>query len=231
MAAKAGSKKGAAEVVTLEPTHNQPDGPLTQKDMDDLFLIHLAQARKDNDELERAMEIVRAVKKIRKRNRNLAHTDGFILEEMDNILADEQLPRSDVERREDMRARMRGVANQPGGVLLQQDLFQRVADQTKIWEEHGYTCGLRGADQDPQVQGVPAELHQAWMAKYGEGQKRLMDAWATKHKIDGTAPPANEDTKEEVSGETPGPAEEEPAGEVEEADEDGSLGLTSGAPE
>lgn len=217
-------------------THNQPDGPLTQKEMDDLFLIHLAQARKDNDELERAMEIVRAVKKLRKRNRNLAHTDGFILEELDNILADEQLPRSDVERREAMRSRMRGIANQPGGDLQQQDLFQRVADQTKMWEEHGYTCGLRGADQDPQVQGVPAELHQAWMAKYTEGQKRLGEAFLTKHKIDGTEPPKVEaepetETETQAAAESDGEAEAEAYGEVEadDGDEDGSAGLTTGS--
>lgn len=199
MAPRAGKKKTPPLTPPSQtappPSSDHNQGPLTQSDLDDLFLVHLAQARQDNDALEKAQEIVRGVRKARTRNRVLCRTDGFPLTELDVILADELLPRHEVEEREDKRLRMRGVASQPGGSLEQQDLFsdsfaKAERDET-YWRGHGLTHGLRGLDQDPDKYEVPPERRQMWLEEWHEGQKRLAKAWETKARIEGGgSPPA-----------------------------------------
>lgn len=209
MAPRAGKKKTPPSTppppTAPPPSSDHNQGPLTQDDLDDLFLVHLAQARQDNDALEKAQEIVRGVRKARTRNRVLCRTDGFPLTELDVILADELLPRHEVEEREDKRLRMRGVASQPGGSLEQQDLFsdsfaKAERDET-YWRGHGLTHGLRGLDQDPDKYEVPPERRQMWLEEWHEGQKRLAKAWETKARIEGGAPapakPGAEDTPSE----------------------------------
>lgn len=187
MAKKAGSPD-APPILNPPATHNEPT-PLTAGELDDLFLVHLATARADNDTLEKAMEVIRGIKKTRTRNRNLARTDGFPLVELDSILADELLPRHEVEDREAKRLRMRGVANQPGGSLEQGDLFNDSFAQAEkdeaYWRGHGLTVGLRGLEADPVKFEVPQEHHQTWMAERMEGQKRLAAAWETKKRLEG----------------------------------------------
>ena len=188
MAPRAGSKKTPTPPPPSGGT-NQPRGPLDQSELDDLFLTHLAQARKDNDALEAAMEAVRAVRKIRTRNRTLCRTEGFPLSELDNILADELLPRHEVEEREAKRLRMRGLSGQPGGSTEQMDLFndsfaQKERDEAH-WRGHGYTAGLRGLEQDPAKHEVPPEYFQVWLEEWANGQQRLAQAWNTRQKIEG----------------------------------------------
>lgn len=166
--------------------------------------MHLAQARQDNDALDKAMELVRGVRKARTRNRVLCRTDGFPLSELDVILDDELLPRHEVEEREEKRLRMRGVASQPGGSLEQQDLFAdsfaKAERDENYWRGHGLTHGLRGLDQDPDKYEVPPERRQMWLEEWHEGQKRLAKAWQTKARIEGggaaPAPPVVEETQD-----------------------------------
>lgn len=221
MAARAGKKTPPASPPpppANPPTHNQ--GPLTQADLDDLFLVHLAQARQDDDALEKAMEIVRGVRKGRTRNRTLCRTDGFPLTELDRILEDELLPRHEVEEREEKRLRMRGVASQPGGSMDQQDLFgdsfaQKEKDE-RYWRGHGLTAGLRGLEQDPSKHEVPPEWTQMWLEEWHEGQKRLAKAWETKARIEGGgAPPAPE--PRDPSNGAPKPGPDTPEGEWQAA--------------
>lgn len=207
MAPRAGKKSApSANPPTPTPPGHNAEGPLTQDDMDDLFIVHLAQARKDDDLVEKAMEAVRAAKKARTRNRTLCRTDGFPLKELDNILADELLSRSDVEEREAKRLRMRGVAGQPGGSLSQGDLFDdSFADAERdeaYWRGHGLTIGMRGLACDPEANGVPAERWQTWQQEWGAGQARLGRAMATKARIEGKDP--------EWEGAAPKPVEPEP---------------------
>lgn len=192
MAAKAGTTP-APTPSPAPPGHNQ--GPLTRDELDDLFIVHLAQARKDNDALEAAMEAVRAVRKGRTRNRELCRSDGFPLTETDSILKDELLPRHEVEDREAMRLRMRGIANQPGGNrdggnLLPgfSDSFAQREKDEAYWRGHGLTAGLRGVEQNPEANEVPPEWHQVWMTEWHAGQKRLAKAWETKMRIEGKLP-------------------------------------------
>jgi hypothetical protein len=233
--------------VTGDKTHNQ--GPLTQDDLDDLFVVHLAQARKDNDALDAAMEAVRAVRKVRTRNRTVCRTDGFPLTELDNILADELLPRHEVEDREAQRLRMRGVAGQPGGSTEQPDLFKdsfakRERDEA-YWRGQGYTAGLRGLDQDPNKYDVPQEQHQAWLEDWHAGQKRLATAWETKARIESGGapppPPPPEDeekpaerpagtTDEEWEATTPKPQEDEGAPAVTDPKPEGEGGAEAETP-
>lgn len=175
--------------------HNQ--GPLTQDDLDDLFIVHLAQARQDNDAVEAANEVLRGVKKKRTRNRVLCRTDGFPLTELDNILADELLPQHEVAEREAQRLRMRALANQPGGSLEPakdnllpgfSDSFAKREQDEGYWRGHGFTAGQRGLEADVEKHGVPPEWHQVWLTQWHEGQKRLAKAWETKQRIEGTLP-------------------------------------------
>lgn len=228
MAPRAGHKRTTTPAPAPAPANPAPPGhnvggPLTQDDMDDLFLIHLAQARKDNDALEAAMEIVRGVRKGRARNRNLCKTDGFPLSELDIILKDELLPRHDVEEREEKRLRMRGIAKQPGGSLEQGDLFNDSFSQhdkdKEYWAGHGFTEGLRGSEQDPGKHGVPGEFQQDWLQSWHSGQERLAKAWATKTRIDGGAAPETPAEPETDPGNPPG--EEEPAGDEQPSETDG----------
>lgn len=213
MASRAGSKTTPPPAPDnrppAAPDHNQ--GPLTQADLDDLFLVHLATARADNDLLEKAMETVRGVRKGRTRNRTLCRTDGFPLSELDVILADELLSRHDVEEREDKRIRMRGVAGQPGGNMEQADLFRDSFAQAEkdvaYWSGQGLTAGLRGLDQDPTKHEVPPEHHQIWLTEWHEGQKRLAKAWETKNRIEGVVPP--EKPPEPATDETAAPVRPE----------------------
>jgi hypothetical protein len=231
MAAKAGSPAPPPPSGNDDKNigHNSQAGPLTQEDLDDLFLVHLAQARADNETLEKAMEAVRAVRKIRTRNRNTCRTDGFPLTELDNILADELMPRSDVEEREAKRLRMRGVAGQPGGSLEpQQDLFKdsfakREADEA-YWRGHGKMIGLRGADPDITKYDVPGEFTQAWEEERREGTARLERAYLTKSRIEGTAEP------EKPAEPTP-PAEgaATPAGEPKPSEPGSDAGASGGS--
>lgn len=206
----------------IHPEHNS--GVLTQEDKDDLFLIHLAQARQDNAALEKAMEAVRAVRKVRTRNRNLCRTDGFPLALMDEILKDEELAYHEVQERETIRLRMRGVANQPGGSLDQLDLFNDSFAASEAaearWRGDGKLAGLRAADnsvEEMDRRGVPPEWRQAWMEEWGEGQQRLARAFATKNRIEGKPDPAAPEPAAEGE-QTQGPdeasdaaAEEQPA--------------------
>lgn len=209
MAPRAGTKQTTPPAANSGG--NQPQGPLTQEDLDDLFLVHLAQARADNDALEKAMEAVRAVRKIRTRNRTLCRTDGFPLSELDSILSDEMLPRHEVEDREAKRLRMRGVAGQPGGSTEQMDLFQDSFAQREkdvaYWRGHGLMTGLRGAENDPAGNGVPQEHVQIWQEEWHAGQERLAKAWATKNRIEGGGKP---EPKAEKPAAEPAPTGGEP---------------------
>lgn len=209
MAPRAGSKKKApppqAENDRVDVGGNRAPspGPLTQDEMDDLFIVHLAQARADNDVVENAMNIVRGVKKTRTRNRTLARTDGFPLKQMDEILADELLSRHDVEEREAIRQRMRGIAQQPGGNMIQADLFRDSFAQADkddaYWAGLGLTAGLRGLEQDPSKYEVPQERWQLWLENWHEGQKKLAKAWETKTRIErGEARAQEKDPGEEA---------------------------------
>lgn len=212
--------------ATPPPSDHNQQGPLTQEDLDDLFLVHLAQARKDNDTIEKAKEALRAVQKIRTRNRNLCKTDGFPLKALDEILKDELANPSEVREFEDKRARMRGLANQPGGSLEQMDLFndsfaQKERDEAD-WRGHGYTAGLRGLDNDVDTLnrlGVPAEFRQAWMDAWHEGQKRLAKAHATKMRIEGK--PLHPETEAALDEDKPAEGAEQPAADdaAKETDE------------
>lgn len=205
MAARAGAKRKDPPPAPENPgpKHNQTPVGLTQDEMDDLFIVHLAQARADNDVVENAMNIVRGVKKTRTRNRTLARTDGFPLKQMDEILADELLSRHDVEEREAIRQRMRGIAQQPGGNMIQADLFRDSFAQADkddaYWAGLGLTAGLRGLEQDPSKYEVPQERWQLWLENWHEGQKKLAKAWETKTRIErGEARTQEKDPGEEA---------------------------------
>lgn len=206
MAQKAGSKKtppsppnpmnGSPAPDPAPLDHNtpkiEPPPGLTLSDRDDLQLVHMANMRKANDELEAAMEIVRGVRKRRTRLRNEVSLDGFPLSLMDEMLEDELLPRHEVEEREMKRSHMRGVASQPGGAVQGdiEEVIQRKERDATWWGDHGYRVGLRGADFcDPSKFDVPEEHWQVWQEQYGAGQKRLAKAWFTKSKLDGSAVP------------------------------------------
>jgi hypothetical protein len=185
-----GAPPPAAENPNGQLGANAPPGALTQDQKDDLQLVHMARMRKDNELLENALSAVKAVRKQRTLYRAEVRGDGFPLTLMDEVLEDELLPLHEVAEREEARARIRGVANQPGGSLQQGDLFddsfQRAEEVKKRWGDHGYTAGLRGLEQTPDKHGVPQEHHQLWLERWSDGQARLGQAFVSKHQIDGS---------------------------------------------
>lgn len=190
MAAKPGQSPNPNQPPPNGEGHNS-QGPLTQKDLDDLQLVHMAEMRQHNDALEKAMEAVRGVRKMRTRHRTVVRTDGFPIALMDEMLEDEELPLHEVKEREAKRSHMRGVANQPGGKVSDLPLIElaqeKVNDEAR-WRGHGYTVGLRGADPDPTKYEVPGDMLQAWEEERRRGTSRLEEAFITKHRIEGTTP-------------------------------------------
>lgn len=170
--------------------HNERAG-LSQAEWDDLLITHLAQGRKDNDEFEAAMEIVRGVRKRRTRNRNLVETDGYLLTEFDKILLDEQKPRDKREEEAAIRTSMRRAAGMPVLGAQQTDLFalaQKAPEAEGPPDEararaDGYESGLRGlANEWPDW--VAPENRQAWNEEWYRGQERLAKAKLTRSEID-----------------------------------------------
>ncbi len=194
MAQRAGAKKKpdlkVVENRVLTPDHNEVG--LTAEEKADLFLVHLAQARKDNDTLEQAMEVVRGVRKVRNRNRSLCHSDGFGLKHLDEILRDEGMDRDTREKDAALRTMMRRAAGMPVLGEAQLDLFAQntnvpdaipdTIDQTNIRLD-GYNAGLRGLEATP-PEWVAPDDHQTWLEEWGRGQTRIAEAMATKKKID-----------------------------------------------
>lgn len=167
------------------PDHNSAkppanDGALTADDRASLLLHHLKTARTDNAALEKAMEVVRGVRKQRNRARNLAKTDGFSLKHLDEILADETKSTTDLVQDAELRTFMRHTAAMPVTGADQLELFQAVTTKGDKslepddagWAGQGYAAGLRGAEGVP-PQGVPPERIQAWTGGWGEGQAKL----------------------------------------------------------
>lgn len=227
MAAKAGSSSprnktkpdlkvvtGSGADTSAPPPPQEPERPnVTQEDKDDLFLVHLAQARQDNEKQEVLKNALRVFNKQRTLRRAACRADGFPLAQLDEILKDELEDAEDVAKREEARARMRGLAGVAGG-SKQQDLFddsfaKREAHEQK-WLEHGLLVGLRGANPDPGKYNVPPDLIQDWEAKRREGQDRLGKALATSMRMGGPRPEGMEHLT--GSGEAPDAPADAPAG-------------------
>lgn len=196
MAQKAGAKP-KDDTPALDPDkgpategHNERGG-LSQAQWDDLLITHLAQGRQDNDAFEAAMEVVRGVRKRRTRNRNLVETDGYLLEEFDKILKDEQKPRAKREEEAAIRTSMRRAAGMPVLGAQQTDMFaasQIVPDADGPADEararaDGYEQGLRGGE-NVWPEWVAPENRQAWNEEWYRGQERLAKAMATRAEVD-----------------------------------------------
>jgi len=170
MARKAGSTDEPAPVG-----HNAP--PLTKEDREALYIIHLANAREDNDKLAAAKAVFEAVKKARVLRRKALSSDGFDIHETDRILRDEERPRYEVEADEEIRHFQRTAANQPVGAQLeltfQNDSFTQQELDEAHWRGRGYTAGLRGADNDPPEECHP-EFHQVFREGWADGQEKLI---------------------------------------------------------
>lgn len=220
MAAKAGSAPSAKGPVGYDD--NEPIG-LTKEQREDLLLVHLAHARQDAAALERAMEGVRAVRKLRNRRRNDARTDGFSLKILDEILEDEAKDRTLLEAEAELRTFMRSTAKVPVIGKNQQDLFSFDGPTTSKgdasldqddadWRGRGYAVGMRGGDA-VLPEGIPSEHAQAWLAGRMDGQERLAKGMKSykemekKRKAPGAAAPKAAPPAAAVTPKEPAPAE------------------------
>jgi len=197
MANKAGAVPSARGPVATDD--NEPKG-LSQEERGALFLVHLKKAREDNIALEKAMEIVRGVRKQRNRNRNECKTDGFSLKYLDEILADEVKTESEKKQDAETRTFMRRTAAIPVTGDDQLDLFSRVPSLTSKgdqsldlddahWTGVGYAAGLRADDGTP-PEGTPPERVQAWMVGWQAGQAKIVESMKTVSDIEARRQPA-----------------------------------------
>lgn len=175
MAAKAGSDKDRpAGGASPGAGHN-----LSEKEQQEaLFLTHMEQARRDNAALEAAMVQVRAVRKVRNKNRTAMRGDGFPLEMVDRILEDEaKNNRGELAKEAEKERWMRQLVGLPVGGQL--DMFsdkQPVMGQDDVdIESSGYAAGVRGEEPKPPASMHP-QYHQRWLKAFHDGQERA--AWA-----------------------------------------------------
>lgn len=188
MAAKAGAKNDSPG-----PGHNEPPAPLTDEQRDALYLTHVAQARQDNLTLEKALEAVRAVRKVRTRNRNLCRTDGWPLAHLDRNLKREEMTYEELCAEAKVHAQMDRAQGLPTTGEEQIDLFGNAVTvkgdpsldhDDGYWAAIGYMAGKKGIDQAiPDY--VPPEHGNAWHTGYADGQKVLADAWIVRKEIEG----------------------------------------------
>ena len=166
------ANKAGSEAPAPGPGHNEPPAPLTQEQMADLLLVHLATHRRVDKELDDAMNVVRGINKRRKRLRNDIKSDGFTLKYVDEVLHDEKKSRSDTEADAANRTFIRRVARQPvtGDDQDQLDLFNAKTTKGDVsldgddahWAGVAYAAALRGGEVSPAENGVPPERIQAW---------------------------------------------------------------------
>lgn len=197
MASRAGTKAPASD---REVNHqdNAP-APLTPEQREDLLLVHLAHARDDARTLEKAMEAVRAVRKLRNRRRNNCRTDGFSLKELDAILEDEAKDRLTLETEAELRTFMRMTAGVPVVGPGQLDLFDFGGTTTKgdpnldkddaYYRSLGYAAGLRG-EEAVAPDYVAPEFHQAFLGGRMDGQERLARGMKSYQEIEARRAPA-----------------------------------------
>lgn len=200
MAAKAGAKApDTPQDGPFPPDHNESqagvEGPettpapepelgLAPDDREALLVSHMAQARLDNKALEAAMEVIRGVRKVRNRHRNVCKTDGFSLKVLDEVLADEVRDRLELEDEAEMRTFMRNTARLPVIGRAQMDLFKdvnqppprptgEVGDDEGYFFTEGFNAGFRGLDgkiPDTVPNGPPTQW---WTDGWGAGQAQL----------------------------------------------------------
>ena len=185
MAPRAGSKRKPPDpqAENGRPVDDNQPKILASEDREALFTKHLVQARADNAEVEKALEVVRGLRKKRNRNRNLCSTDGFPLKHLDEILADEGRDRVEIEQDAEKRTFMRVAANQPVIGAAQLDLFGHLATPSAQTEEKGethyrslgYAAGFTGQPCDVPESVPPGEPAQWWVAGWGDGQGVLGD--------------------------------------------------------
>lgn len=197
MASKAGTVPSAKGPVGTDD--NEPKG-LTDDQRRDLLLVHLKKAREDNGAMEKAMEAVRAVRKMRNRNRNECKTDGFSLKNLDEILADESKAQSELKQAAELRTFMRSTACLPVTGDDQMDLFDAAKtikgdaslDQDDAhWAGVAFAVALRGGDYAPAANGVPPERIQAWEGGIHAGIARIGSAMKSYQAIEERRVPAN----------------------------------------
>jgi len=179
MAAKAGTDS------TPPMGHNSPPVPLTLEEREALFHRHKKQAKDDNAAMEKAMEVVRGIRKKRNQNRNLCRSDGFPLKHLDTILELEGRAAHENAADAEIRTMMFRASRLPVTGAEDEQLELAFTPQTTngtdsldaddaTWGGYGYSAGLRGDDGDPKAHDVPPERLQAWMAGWQEGQAKLM---------------------------------------------------------
>lgn len=187
MAPKAGSNNKrtprapppAADNPAVELGSN---GGMSDGDKSALFTKHKVQAEKDNESLEKALEVVRGVRKKRNNNRNLCRTDGFPLKYLDEILEEQTRTSSENEKDAATRTLMRVASNLPVIGPQQLDLFAHLKapevaedqrDET-YYRSQGYAAGFAGQPCDPEAIGVPpGDPTQWWQGGWGDGQTVL----------------------------------------------------------
>lgn len=173
--------EGPETTPTPEP---EPELGLAPDDREALLVSHLAQARLDNKALEAAMEVVRGVRKVRNRHRNLAHNDGFSLKILDEVLNDEARDRLELEDEAELRTFMRNTAHLPVIGRAQMDLFANVNEappkptgnaneDEAYWTTEGFRVGFRGGDGAIPHGVPPGMATQAWTAGWQSAQAEL----------------------------------------------------------
>lgn len=183
---------GETPELVVPPEVIAPDvelGALNENDRAFLWITHLDQGRKDNAAIEEAMNVVRGIRKRRNRNRNLTSSDGFILDEMDKILADETRETAELEKDAKTRRFMRKTAGMPTGED-QPDLFAAGADkespntlpESRAYAD-GYKAGVGGKDCVVPDYIAP-EFHQGWVESWQKGQQFLFEAWERRQEIE-----------------------------------------------
>jgi hypothetical protein len=200
MAPKAGSKRTekapppAADNPNVELGSNA--GAMSDDDRQALFLKHKVQAEKDNEALEKALEIVRGVRKKRNNNRNLCRTDGFPLAYLDEILEEQGRTTAENEKDAEVRTLMRVASNLPVIGARQLDMFEHLKaaetpegerDET-YYRTQGYSAGFAGQPSAPQDLGVPpGEPTQWWQEGWGDGQTVRAQRLARAEELTGQA--------------------------------------------
>jgi len=184
------NKAGKPPIVNPPADHNAK--PLTDDQRDALYLTHVDQARKDNAALEKAMEGVRAVRKVRTRNRTLCRTDGFPLEKLDRNLKREEMDWDELVKLAAVEAQMDRAQGLPTTGTEQLDLFgvprtstgEPSLDRDDNWfAALGYRAGKMGADQAV-PDSVPPQHRAAYEQGYGDGQKAVVAAWEIRKELE-----------------------------------------------
>lgn len=155
-------------------------GSLTPEEREALFLSHLDGCRQQDAALEKAMDAVRAVRKVRNKVRNAASKEGFPLKKIDDILKKEGMSQKDLQAEAELFRWMDQMAGLPVGG--QAELFATTPVEIRDgldWEAEGYRAGMRAIDPVPPAECAPRH-HQDWMKGYHAGQER--NAWALSEK-------------------------------------------------